>query len=370
MIIGIPREIKRDENRVAMTPAGVDVLRRHGHEVLVETGAGIASGFADNSYADVGAGIIDAADDIFNLAEMLLRVKEPQPSEADRLRENQIYFAYLHLATSAQITRALMHRGVVAIAYETVQTADGSLPLLIPSSEVSGPMAIQEGAKYLEMAQGGHGVLLGGVPGVEAATVLIIGGGVVGFGAAKMACGLGANVCVLDTDLDRLRYLSDVMPRNGFTSMSNPTTIRDMLADADLVVGAVLVPGGLCPRLITRGMLGLMKPGAVIVDVAIDQGGCVETSRETTHSDPTYTVDGIVHYAVSNMPGALPRTSSAALANATLPYVLEIADKGWQRAMRDNPALARGANVVGGRVTHKGVAAALKMDHSPIEAQI
>jgi alanine dehydrogenase len=370
MIIGIQKEIKRDENRVAITPAGAEILCRHGHEVQIETGAGIASGFTDSDYAKTGAHIVDTPNNIFNQAEMLLRVKEPQPSEVDQLRENQIYFAYLHLATSAQVTNALMHRGVVAIAYETVQTADGSLPLLIPSSEVSGPMAIQEGAKYLEMAQGGHGVLLGGVPGVEPATVLIIGGGVVGLSAAKMACGLGAKVYVLDIDLDRLRYLSDVMPRNCFTSMSNPTTIRDLLAKADLVVGAVLAPGELCSILVTREMLSLMKPGAVIIDVAIDQGGCVETARETTHSDPTYTVDGIIHYAVGNMPGALPRTSSVAMANATLPYVLQIADKGWQRAMRDNPELARGANVVRGRVTHKGVAAALGMDHSPIEAQL
>lgn len=370
MIIGIQKEIKRDENRVAITPAGVEVLRRHGHDVLIENSAGIASGFTDNDYANAGARMIDSPNGIFNQAEMLLRVKEPQPSEIEQLRENQIYFAYLHLATSAEATRSLMHCGVVAIAYETVQKTDGSLPLLIPSSEVSGPMAVQEGAKYLEMAQGGHGVLLGGVPGVEPATVLIIGGGVVGLGAAKMACGLGANVYILDTDIDRLRYLSDVMPSNCFTSMSNPTTIRDLLAKADVVVGAVLVPGSLSPILITRKMLSLMKPGAVIIDVAIDQGGCVETSRETTHSDPTYKVDGIVHYAVSNMPGALPRTSSVALANATLPYVLQIADKGWQRAMKENPELARGANVVKGRVNHEGVAAALDMDRSPIEALI
>jgi alanine dehydrogenase len=370
MIIGIQKEIKRDENRVAITPAGVEVLRRNGHELLVEKGAGIASGFPDSQFASAGARIIDAPNIIFKKAEMLLRVKEPQHSEIGQLHENQIYFAYLHLATSAQLTRSLMNSGAIAIAYETVQKADGSLPLLVPSSEVSGPMAIQEGAKFLERAQGGYGVLLGGVPGVDPATVLIIGGGVVGLNAAKMACGLGAKVYVLDTDLDRLRYLDDVMPRNCFTSMSNPTTIRDLLSKADVVVGAVLVPGDLCPILVTREMLGLMKSGAVIVDVAIDQGGCVETSRETTHSDPTYLVDGIVHYAVSNMPGALPRTSSVALTNATLPYVLEIAGKGWRLAMRENREIARGANIVRGRVTHKGVAAALGMEHSPIDTML
>lgn len=370
MIIGIQKEIKRDENRVAITPAGVEVLRRNGHELLVEKGAGIASGFPDSQFASAGARIIDTPNIIFKKAEMLLRVKEPQHSEIEQLHENQIYFAYLHLATSAQLTRSLMNSGAIAIAYETVQKADGSLPLLVPSSEVSGPMAIQEGAKFLERAQGGYGVLLGGVPGVDPATVLIIGGGVVGLNAAKMACGLGAKVYVLDTDLDRLRYLDDVMPRNCFTSMSNPTTIRDLLSKADVVVGAVLVPGDLCPILVTREMLGLMKSGAVIVDVAIDQGGCVETSRETTHSDPTYLVDGIVHYAVSNMPGALPRTSSVALTNATLPYVLEIAGKGWRLAMRENREIARGANIVRGRVTHKGVAAALGMEHSPIDTML
>ena len=368
MIVGVLKEIKSDENRVAITPAGAEVMRQHGHELMLEEGAGVASGFADNDYANAGAQVVDAASDIFNRAEMLLRVKEPQPSEYERLREGQIYFSYLHLATSEPVTRALMASGTIAIAYETVQKADGSLPLLIPSSEVSGPMAIQEGAKYLEMAQGGHGVLLGGVPGVDPGTVLIIGGGVVGLSAAKMACGLGANVYVLDTDIDRLRYLSDVMPSNCFTSMSNPTTIRDLLPKADVVVGAVLVPGGLNPILVTRDMLGRMKRGAVIIDVAIDQGGCVETSQETTHSKPTIVVDGIVHYAVSNMPGALPRTSSVALTNATLPYALEIADKGWQRAMQENPEIKCGANVVKGQVTYRGVAAALNIDDMPIDA--
>ncbi len=367
MIIGILKESKIDENRVAMTPAGVEVMRQHGHDLLLEKGAGVASGFGDDEYARSGARIVDAPEKVFERADMILRVKEPQPDEYRLLRDGQIYFAYLHLATSEAVTRALVKSGVIAIAYETVQKADGSLPLLIPSSEVSGPMAINEGAKFLEMAQGGHGVLLGGVPGVDPATVLIIGGGVVGHRAARMACGLGARVYLLDTDLDRLRYLSDVMPGNCFTSMSNPTTIRTLLPKADVVVGAVLVPGGLCPILITRELLGTMKRGAVIVDVAIDQGGCVETSLETTHSRPTRMVDGIVHYAVSNMPGALPRTSSLALTNATLPYALDIADKGWRRAMRENPEIRCGANVVAGAVTHAGVGAALHMDATPID---
>ncbi len=367
MIVGVLKEIKTEENRVCMTPAGVEVMRQHGHEIMLEKGAGVASGFADADYAQAGAQIQDAPREIFKRAEMILRVKEPQPSEYNLLQEGQIYFAYLHLATSEQVTRNLMKGGVIAIAYETIQKADGSLPLLIPSSEVSGPMAIQEGAKYLEMAQGGHGVLLGGVPGVDSGTVLIIGGGVVGLSAAKMACGLGANVYVLDTDLDRLRYMSDVMPSNCFTSMSNPTTIRDLLPKADVVVGAVLVPGGLVPILVTRDMLQSMKKGAVMIDVAIDQGGCFETSKETTHSSPTYIVDGIVHYAVSNMPGALPRTSSMALTNATLPYALEIADKGWQSAMQENPEIKCGANVVKGQVTYKGVADALNIEYKPIE---
>jgi alanine dehydrogenase len=367
MIVGVPKEIKRDEHRVAVTPSGVEMICRHGHELLLEKGAGLVSGFADEDYAQAGARLLDNPRDIFEGAEMLLRVKEPQASEFKLLKEDQIYFSYLHLATSGPLTRTLQESGVVAIAYETVQKADGALPLLIPSSEVSGPMAIQEGAKYLERAQGGRGVLLGGVPGVDPATVLIIGGGVVGLGAARMACGLGANVYLLDTDLERLRYLDDVMPSNCFTSMSNPTTIRTLLPKAEVVVGAVLVPGALCPILVTREMLARMKAGAVIVDVAIDQGGCFETSRETTHSEPTYMVDGIVHYAVSNMPGALPQTASVALANATLPYVLEIATKGWQRAMQENTEIRCGANVVRGRVTYPGVADALEMGCTPID---
>lgn len=298
---------------------------------------------------------------------MILRVKEPQPSEFDNLKEGQIYFSYLHLAASEKLTRTLIETGSINIAYETIQKEDGSLPLLKPMSEVAGPMAIQEGAKYLEMAQGGHGVLLGGVPGVDPATVVILGGGVVGGNAAKMASGLGANVYVLDIDLERLRYLSDVMPANCFIVKSSPAAIRDLIAKADLVVGAALVPGARTPVLVTRDMLKTMKKGSVLVDVAIDQGGCFETSEETTHQKPTYIIDTIVHYAVSNMPGAVPRTSSLALTNATLPYVLEIADKGWKKALQENSAIKRGANVVKGNVTFKGVADALDLRFTPVD---
>jgi alanine dehydrogenase len=298
---------------------------------------------------------------------MILRVKEPQPSESRYLKKGQIYFAYLHLAASKDVTQAMIKAGSVNIAYETIQKADGTLPLLTPMSEVAGPMAIQQGAKYLEMAQGGHGVLLGGVPGVDPGTVLIIGGGVVGINAAKLACGLGAKVYILDIDLDRLRYLSDVMPSNCITLMSSPAAIRDVLPKADVVVGAVLVPGSKTPTLITRDMLKTMKKGSVLVDVSIDQGGCFETSKETTHADPTYTIDGIVHYAVSNMPGALPRTSTLALNNATLPYAVEVANKGWKKAMKENSEIKRGANVVKGQVTYKGVAEAFGLDYVPID---
>jgi alanine dehydrogenase len=298
---------------------------------------------------------------------MILRVKEPQLQECGLLREGQIYFSYLHLASSNEVTQTLLKAGTVAIAYETIQKDNGSLPLLKPMGEVAGPMAIQEGAKYLEMAQGGHGVLLGGVPGVDPASVVIIGGGSVGTHAAEVACRLGAKVHLLDVNLDRLRYLSDVMPANCSVRMFSPATIRDLVTEADLVVGAALVPGFRTPIIITREMLSTMKTGAVLVDVAIDQGGCFESSRETTHSDPTYVLDGIVHYAVSNMPGAVPRTSSIALTNSTLPYALEIADKGWQQAMRENTEIKRGANIVNGKVTHQGVADALGVECTQLD---
>jgi alanine dehydrogenase len=358
MIVGVLKEIKADENRVALSPGGVEFMRQNGHSVLVEKNAGRASGFGNAAYKNAGAEIVERPVEVFDRAEMILRVKEPQSSEFELIKKDQIYFAYLHLAASQDVTRAIIDAGSINIAYETIQKADGSLPLLTPMSEVAGPMAIQEGAKYLEMAQGGHGVLLGGVPGVDPGTVMIIGGGAVGINAAKMACGLGAKVYILDIDLDRLRYLSDVMPGHCVTLMSSPAAIRDVLPKADVVVGAVLVPGSKTTTLVTREMLKTMKKGSVLVDVSIDQGGCFETSKETTHADPTYSMDGIVHYAVSNMPGALPRTSTLALNNATLPYAVEIANKGWRKAMQDNPEIKLGANVVQGHVTYEGVAEA------------
>jgi len=367
MIVGILKEIKAEENRVCMSPGGVEFMQLHGHQILVEKKAGKASGFTDAAYKKAGAEIVDSAKDIFKRAKMIMRVKEPQPFELQLIRKGQIYFSYLHLAASEELTRALVKSKAVCIAYETIQKADGTLPLLTPMSEVAGPMAVQQGAKYLEMAQGGHGVLLGGVPGVDPGTVVIIGGGAVGINAAKMASGLGAKVYILDIDLDRLRYLSDVMPSQCVTLMSSPAAIRDVLPQADLVVGGVLVAGSKTPTLVTREMLGTMKKGSVLVDVSIDQGGCFETSRETTHADPIYTLDGIVHYAVSNMPGALPRTSTLALNNATLPYALEIASKGWKKAMQQNPEIKAGANVVAGKVTYQGVAETVGLKYEPID---
>ena len=298
---------------------------------------------------------------------MVMHVKEPLPSEYEMIREDQIVFTYLHLAAAEELTHALIKSKAVCIAYETIQKVDRSLPLLTPMSEVAGRMAIQQGAKYLEMAQGGHGVLLGGVPGVDPGNVVVIGGGIVGINAAKMACGLGAKVYILDMNLDRLRYLSDVMPANCYALFSSPATLRELIATADVVVGAVLIPGAKAPKLITREMLKTMKPGSVLVDVAIDQGGCFETSKATTHSDPIYTVDGVVHYCVANMPGAVPRTSTLALTNATLPYAVEIANKGWTRSMQENPEIKYGANVISGKVTYEAVAEAFGLDYTPIE---
>jgi alanine dehydrogenase len=367
MIVGILKEIKTEENRVAMTPAGVEVLRQGGHTVLVEASAGIGSGLSDAEYSAHGAEIVLSAKEIFSRADMVMHVKEPLEPEYGMIRRDQIVFTYLHLAAAEGLTRALMASGSVCIAYETIQKADGSLPLLTPMSEVAGRMAIQQGAKYLEMTQGGDGILLGGVPGVDPGMVLILGGGVVGINAAKMACGLGARVYLLDVDLDRLRYLSDVMPSNCFLLMSNPAAIRDLITRADVVVGAVLIPGAKAPKLITRDMLKTMKKGAVLVDVAIDQGGCFETSKATTHGNPIYILDGVVHYCVANMPGAVPKTSTQALTNATLPYALEIANRGWRNAMKENPEIRLGANVVNGKVTCKGVAEAFGMEYTPIE---
>jgi len=367
MIVGILKEIKVEENRVSMTPAGVEVMNQNGHEVLVEKSAGNGSSFEDATYVDAGAEIVDTPEEIFERSEMVIHVKEPQPSEYDLIRENQIVFTYLHLAAAKELTHALIRAGSINIAYETIQKTDGSLPLLTPMSEVAGRMAIQQGAKYLEMAQGGHGVLLGGVPGVDPGMVVIIGGGIVGVNAAKMACGLGAKVYILDMNLDRLRYLSDVMPSNCFLLMSSPATIRKLVKEADVVIGAVLIPGTKAPRLVTREMLKTMKPGSVLVDVAIDQGGCFETSKATTHSDPIYTVEGVVHYCVANMPGAVAATSTLALTNATLPYVVEIANKGWRKSMKENPEIKLGANVINGKITYQGVADAFGLEYFPID---
>ena len=367
MKVGILKEIKVEENRVCMTPAGVEVMKQHGHTVLVEKNAGIGSGFDDKAYINAGADIVNTPEEIFNRAEMVMHVKEPLPSEYELIRENQIVFTYLHLAAAEELTNVLIKSGSINIAYETIQKQDGSLPLLTPMSEVAGRMAIQQGAKYLEMTQGGHGVLLGGVPGVDPGTVVVIGGGVVGTHAAKMACGLGAKVYILDMDLERLRYLSDVMPNNCFLVMSSPATVRKLAKEADVVVGAVLIPGVKAPKLVTREMLKTMKKGAVLVDVAIDQGGCFETSKATTHSDPIYVVDGIVHYCVANMPGAVPITSTMALTNATLPYAVEIANKGWHKAMRENLEIKLGANVVKGKVTYKGVSDAFGLEFTSID---
>ncbi len=365
MNIGILKEIKTEENRVSMTPTGVKVMKQNGHEVLVEKNAGMGSGFDDNAYADAGAEIVDTPGEIYERADMVMHVKEPLPSEYELIREDQIIFTYLHLAASEELTKTLIKSGSVNIAYETIQKNDGSLPLLTPMSEVAGQMAILQGTKYLEMTQR---VLLGGVPGVDPGTVLVIGGGTVGAHSAKIACALGTKVYVLDKNLDRLRYLSDVLPKNCFLLMSTSSTICELIKEADVVVGAVLIPGAKTPKLVTRDMIKTMKKGSVLVDVAIDQGGCFETSRPTTHSDPIYTVDDIVHYCVANMPGAVSKTSTIALTNATLPYAVEIANKGWKKAFKENPEIKRGANVVKGKITYKGVADAFGLEFVQVDS--
>ncbi|MBA4421927.1 MAG: alanine dehydrogenase [Syntrophus sp. (in: bacteria)] len=367
MIVGILKEIKTEEYRVSMTPAGVEIMKSHGHTVLVEKNAGVGSGFDDKTYADAGAKIVKTAKEIYDRAGMVMHVKEPQTVEYPMIRKDQIVFTYLHLAADETLTRAMIKTQSIDIAYETIQKADGSLPLLIPMSEVAGRMAIQEGAKYLEMEYGGEGVLLGGVPGVEPAKVLVIGAGTVGTQAARMACGLGARVYIIDSCLARLRYLNDVMPQNCFTLMSSPAAIRKLIREADLVIGSVLIPGAKAPKLVTRDMVKTMKKGSVMVDVAIDQGGCFETSRATTHKDPVYTVEGVIHYCVSNMPGAVAKTSTLALTNATLPYAVEIANKGWKKAMKENIEIRKGANVIRGKVTFKGVADAFGLKLTPVD---
>ncbi len=355
MKIGVPTEIKPSENRVGMVPAGADVLVKDGHEVYIQSGAGIGSNITDAEYEAVGAKILPDADATYGEVDMIVKVKEPIAEEYGRIKKDQILFTYFHFAASEPLTAAMLKSGAACVAYETVEE-NGTLPLLTPMSEVAGRMAVQEGAKYLEKPMGGRGVLLGGVPGVPPGRVLIIGGGVVGINAAKMAAGLGAHVTMLDLDMERLRYLDDVMPANVTTRHSSRLAIQEELASADLVVGAVLVAGAKAPNLVSRADLSLMPTGAVIVDVAVDQGGCVETIHPTTHLEPTYEVDGIVHYAVANMPGAVPRTSTFALTNVTVPYARVLAGKGLRRALQETPSLAPGANVVAGQITHQGVA--------------
>jgi len=361
MHIGVPKEIKTNENRVALVPAGAEALVAHGHTVSVERGAGEGSGFEDEAYAAAGAGIVPAADEVWAKAELVMKVKEPIEVEWPRMRKGQVMYTYFHFAADERLTRAVIESGAVAVAYETVQLASGELPLLTPMSEVAGRMAVQAGAKYLEKVYGGRGILLGGVPGVAPAEVVIIGGGTVGINAAKMAAGLGAHVTVLDISLDRLRYLDDVLPANCNTLFSNRHNILDAASRADLVIGAVLLPGARAPHLLRRGDLKRMKQGAVIVDVAVDQGGCVETIKPTTHENPTYFVDGILHYGVANMPAGVPRTSTLALTNATLQGGLRLARYGWREACRRDEALRKGLNVVEGKVVYPAVAEAFKL---------
>jgi len=365
MIIGVPKETKRDEYRVGMLPVGVEELTRAGHHVLVETGAGLGSGLTDEEYAAAGAELVDSPSELYARAEMCVKVKEPQPGEIPLLRRGQIIFTYLHLAADRQLTEALLQSGCIGVAYETLQDEHGRLPLLTPMSEVAGRMSIQEGAKYLERPQMGRGILLGGVPGVQPAHVTILGGGVVGSNAARIAAGFRATVGLLDINMDRLRYLDEIMPPNVTVLFSDRHTIREQLRRADLVIGAVLVPGAKAPRLIEREDLKLMKPGSVIIDVAVDQGGCVETTRPTTHSNPTYVVDEVLHYCVANMPGAVGRTSTFALCNVTLPWVLHIANMGLLRAAKKLPPVASAINIYEGEVTNRAVAETFGMTYSP-----
>ncbi len=366
MKIGVPKEIKNNENRVAMTTAGVKSLVDNGHQVFIETKAGLGSGISDKQYLEAGATVLSEVRDVFAEAEMIIKVKEPLAEEYDYFRKGQILFTYLHLAADLELTKALMEKGVVSIAYETIQLADGSLPLLIPMSEVAGRLAVQAGACFLEKPRGGKGVLLGGVPGVKPAKVVILGGGTVGINSAKMAVGLGADVTILDLNAKQMRYLDDIFRGRVKTVMSNSYHILEEIRDADLVIGAVLIPGAKAPYLITAEMLKEMQPGTVIADVAIDQGGCIETTYPTTHDDPVFIKEGIVHYSVANMPGAVPRTSTYALTNVTLPYALELANKGYKKALRENSYLAKGLNVCDGQITYQAVAEAFDMEYSRV----
>jgi len=368
MKIGVPKEIKNNENRVALTPAGVFELNKRGHEVFVQSTAGIGSGFSDKNYTKAGASILPTIEDVYATADMIIKVKEPIQEEYDLIRKNQLLFTYFHFASYEPLTKAMIKSKAICLAYETVTGPKNSLPLLVPMSEVAGRMAIQNGAKYLEKPEGGRGVLLGGVPGVPPAKVLILGGGVVGTQAAKMAAGLGAKVTIMDINLDRLRYLSDVLPANVSTMFSNEYNIRRLIKNHDLIVGAVLIPGAKAPNLITKGMLSKMRPGTVLVDVAVDQGGCIETCKPTTHEDPTYVIDEVVHYCVANMPGAVPYTSTIALTNATLPYAIRLADKGWKKACAEDENLKVGLNVVRGKVVHKGVSDAFDLKLEDVDS--
>jgi len=368
MIVGVPKEIKPQENRVAITPAGVDALVRAGHKVLIEKGAGEGSGIYDEDYQKAGAEIMPSAESVWEKSDMIVKVKEPLPSEYKYFREGQIIFTYLHLAPEPELTKALMDSKVVAIAYETVQKDDGSLPLLTPMSEVAGRLAIQEGAAFLEKFRGGKGVLLSGVPGVPPASIVIVGAGTVGTSALKRAVGMGARVTILDINVNKLRYLDDIYQGRIETLYSNRFNLMNAISKADLVICAVLIPGAKAPKLVTEEMVKAMEPGSVIVDVAIDQGGCVETiDQPTTHSDPVFVKHGVIHYAVSNMPGAVPRTSTFALTNATLSYVLELANKGWKKAVMENKALARGVNVLNGKITYKAVSEAHNLPYHPLD---
>jgi alanine dehydrogenase len=366
MIIGVPKEIKNNEDRVALTPAGAAELIKRGNQVFVQASAGIGSGFADSEYSNSGAEILPSLEEVYAAAEMIIKVKEPIAREFDLIREGQLLYTYFHFASSEELTNAMISRKAVCLAYETVELDDHSLPLLIPMSEVAGRMSIHEGAKYLEKTYGGRGKLLGGVPGVLPAKVLIIGGGIVGTEAAKMAAGLGADVIIMDVSLKRLRYLDDIMPANVKTMMSNDYNIRSQVRVADLIIGAVLIPGAKAPNLVTRDMLVTMNPGTVLVDVAIDQGGCIETTVPTTHDNPTFVVDEVIHYSVANMPGAVPRTSTIALTNATLPYAIKLAEDGWKKACSEDKALRKGLNIVRGKVVYKGVAEAFGLPYHEV----
>ena len=367
MIVGVPSELKPEENRVALVPAGVEDFVSKGHQVMVEQGAGSGSGFGDEDYRAAGASILPGADEVWEAADLILKVKEPVPVEYGRMRGGQTVFTYFHFAADETLTRATLDSGCTAIAYETVELPSGELPLLTPMSEVAGRMAVQEGARFLSKVAGGAGVLLGGVPGVEPGLVVILGGGVVGTNAAFMASGLGARVIIMDVSLPRMRYLEEIMPANVTTVFSNHASVVDAASKADLLIGAVLVTGGKAPVLLRAEDIKKMQPGSVIVDVAVDQGGCVETARPTTHADPVFVVDDVVHYCVSNMPGAVPRTSTLALTNATLPYALRIADTGWADACKADPCLALGVNAVGGRLTYAAVGEAFGFPSTTLE---